>query len=246
MFSSLANLTSLLWYIKAFLNWFLSFKYEMISLMPCISSSMLYSLANSVLSSVSRMSSSSFSIGLIISPKVITLFSSISDISFEISPYSSSFLILFDSNKASTFFGCLDWIREIQVNNVWFDVATSSINKISEIISYLELSKQIYICKNCKHKITSQSNIINYRCRISNNVKLAIINCGKEIMSKSMIARLYNVSDNTVQDILILYFIMIKYIKITYQKLYVLMNLHIKRKYLHSIYAMPKMVKLLI
>ena len=75
------------------------------------------------------------------------------------------------------------------------------INKISEIASYLELTKQIYKCKNCKHKITSQSNIINYRCRISNNVKLAILNCSKEIMSKSMIARLYNVSDNMVQII---------------------------------------------
>ena len=75
------------------------------------------------------------------------------------------------------------------------------INKISEITSYLELHKQIYKCKNCNKKITSQTNIIDYRCRISNNVKLAIINCAKEIMSKSLIGRLYNVSDNTVQKI---------------------------------------------
>ena len=75
------------------------------------------------------------------------------------------------------------------------------INKISELTSYLELNKQIYKCKNCKKKITAQSNIIDYRCRISNNVKLAILNCAKEIMTKSLIARLYNVSDNTVQNI---------------------------------------------
>ena len=62
----------------------------MISLRPWISSSMLYSFANSVLSSVSRMSSSSFSIGLIISPKVTTLFSPSSSIpSSNSSPFSS-------------------------------------------------------------------------------------------------------------------------------------------------------------
>ena len=75
------------------------------------------------------------------------------------------------------------------------------INKLSELTSYLELKKQIYKCKNCNRKITSQSNIIDYRCRISNNVKRAILNCAKEMMSKSLIARLYNVSDNTVQSI---------------------------------------------
>ena len=75
------------------------------------------------------------------------------------------------------------------------------INKISELTSYLELSKQIYKCKNCGKKFVAQSNIVDFRCRISNNVKHAIFNCAKEIMSKSLIARLYNVSDNTVQSI---------------------------------------------
>ena len=75
------------------------------------------------------------------------------------------------------------------------------INKISELTAYLELEKQVYKCKNCNKKITSQFNIVEYRCRISNNVKLAVLNCAKEIMSKSLIARLYNVADNTVQNI---------------------------------------------
>ena len=35
----------------------------------------------------------------------------------------------------------------------------------------------------------------------SNNVKFAILNCAKEMMCKSLIARLYNISDNTVQSI---------------------------------------------
>ena len=77
------------------------------------------------------------------------------------------------------------------------------INKISELTSFLELEKQVYKCKNCNKKITSQTNIVDYRCRISNNVKLAVLNCAKEIMSKSLIGRLYNVSDNTVQNIFI-------------------------------------------
>ncbi len=77
----------------------------------------------------------------------------------------------------------------------------SKINKISEISSYLELDKQGYKCKNRNHKMVAQSNIFNYRCRINNNVKLAIFNCAKEIMSKSLISRLYNVSDNTVQNV---------------------------------------------
>ena len=75
------------------------------------------------------------------------------------------------------------------------------INKMAEITSYLELNKQVYKCKNCNHKIVAQSNIIDYRCRISNNVKRAILNCAKEMMSKSLIARFYNISDNTVQSV---------------------------------------------
>ena len=59
-----------------------------------------------------------------------------------------------------------------------------------------------YKCKNCNHKTIAQSkDIVDFGCRISNNVKLAIFNCAKEVMSKTMIARLYNVSDNTVQTI---------------------------------------------
>ena len=75
------------------------------------------------------------------------------------------------------------------------------INKISEITSYLELDKQVYKCKCCNKKITAQSNIVNFGCHISNNLKMAVLNCAKEIMPKSLISRLYNVSDNTVQNI---------------------------------------------
>ena len=75
------------------------------------------------------------------------------------------------------------------------------INKISELTSYLELTKQMYKCKNCNKRFVSTSNIVNFRCRISNNVKRAIFNCAKEMLSKKLISRLYNVCDNTVQRI---------------------------------------------
>jgi transposase len=73
------------------------------------------------------------------------------------------------------------------------------INKISQLTSYLELNKQVYKCKNCNKKITASSNIVDYRCHISNNVKLSIFSYAKEIVSKTFIAKLHNVSDDTVQ-----------------------------------------------
>lgn len=94
--------------------------------------------------------------------------------------------------------GC---INENTIIKKGIDKCLIKINKISEMTSYLELNKQIYKCKHCNKKFTAQSNIINFGCRISNNVKLAILNCAKEMMSKSLIAKLYNVSDNTVQDV---------------------------------------------
>ena len=75
------------------------------------------------------------------------------------------------------------------------------INKISEINSYLELTKQMYKCKNCNKRFISTSNIVNFRCRISNNVKRAIYSCAREMVSKKLISKLYNVCDNTVQRI---------------------------------------------
>ena len=94
--------------------------------------------------------------------------------------------------------GC---INENTIIKKGIDKCLIKINKISEMTSYLELNKQIYKCKNCNKKFTAKSNIISFGCRISNNVRLAILNCAKEFMSKSLIARLYNVSDNTVQKI---------------------------------------------
>ena len=75
------------------------------------------------------------------------------------------------------------------------------INKHAELTTYLDLNKQRYQCKNCNKKFYAITNEIEYRCHISKQVKLAVLNCAKEMMSKSLIARLYNISDNTVQSI---------------------------------------------
>ena len=75
------------------------------------------------------------------------------------------------------------------------------INKHAELISYLDLTKQRYKCKNCNKKFYATTTEVDYRCHISNQVKHAILNFAKETISKSLIAKLNNVSDNTVQSV---------------------------------------------
>lgn len=94
--------------------------------------------------------------------------------------------------------GC---VNDNSITKKGIETSLIKINKISEITSYLELKKQVYKCKCCKRKTTAQSNIVDYGCYISNNLKLAVFNCAKEVMSKTLIAKLYNISDNTVQKI---------------------------------------------
>ena len=75
-------------------------------------------------------------------------------------------------------------------------------------------------CKNCNKKFYAITNEIGYRCHISKQVKLAVLNCAKEMMSKSLIARLYNISDNTVQSI----FDTIYYNDTVYKDFYLVMD----------------------
>ena len=75
------------------------------------------------------------------------------------------------------------------------------INKHAELISYLDLTKQRYKCKNCNKKFYATTTEVDYRCHISKQVKLAVLNLAKETISKSLIAKLNNVADNTVQSI---------------------------------------------
>lgn len=75
------------------------------------------------------------------------------------------------------------------------------INKHAELISYLDLTKQRYKCKNCNRKFYATTTEVDYRCHISKQVKLAVLNLAKETISKCLIAKLNNVADNTVQSI---------------------------------------------
>ena len=75
------------------------------------------------------------------------------------------------------------------------------IDKHAELITYLNLSKQRYRCKNCNKKFYEKTDEVNYRCHISNQVELVILNCAKEMITKSLIVRLYNASNNTVQKV---------------------------------------------
>ena len=75
------------------------------------------------------------------------------------------------------------------------------INKHAELTTYLDLTKQRYKCKNCKKKFYATTTEVDYRCHISKQVKLSVLNLAKESISKYLIAKLNNVSDNTVQSI---------------------------------------------
>ena len=76
------------------------------------------------------------------------------------------------------------------------------IPKISGLDSYLELKKQKYLCKVCNKRMTATTEEINYRCRISNNVKHSVICYGKEILSHTYIAKEHNISNMSVQRII--------------------------------------------
>ena len=75
------------------------------------------------------------------------------------------------------------------------------INKHAELTAYLDLTKQRYQCKNCNRKFYATTTEVDYRCHISKQVKLAVLNLAKETISKSLIAKFCNISDNTVQNI---------------------------------------------
>ena len=71
--------------------------------------------------------------------------------------------------------------------------------KVSELNTYLKLRKQRYKCLICKKRFTAQTNIVDYRCRISNQVITSINNYSSKVMSHKDIAWIHNVSNMTVQ-----------------------------------------------
>lgn len=81
-------------------------------------------------------------------------------------------------------------------------ISLIKIPKISELTSYLELKKQRYKCKNCNKRFTASTNIVDYRCHISNNIKHSIIKYAKNIISHTYIAINHNISNMTVQRVI--------------------------------------------
>ena len=81
-------------------------------------------------------------------------------------------------------------------------ISLIKIPKVSELVSYIELTKQRYQCKNCKKRFTALTNIVDYRCHISNNTKLSIINYVKDVLPNTLISKYHNVSNMTVQRII--------------------------------------------
>ena len=75
------------------------------------------------------------------------------------------------------------------------------INIHAELLSYLDLTKQRYKCKNCNKKFYATITEVDYRCHISKQVKLTVLNLAKKTISTSLISKMNNVCDNTVQSI---------------------------------------------
>ena len=81
--------------------------------------------------------------------------------------------------------------------------------KIPDVSGYkaiLRLHKQRYLCKHCHKAFTLTSNITNYGCFISNQVKYAIALELKNKISEVDIAKRYRVSPNTVERIIDSYY----------------------------------------
>lgn len=91
--------------------------------------------------------------------------------------------------------GCIDHIKK----NGTVTLKPIKLPTVSGLTTYLKLTKQLYKCKNCNHKITPQTSEIEYRCRISNNTKHSIIKYSKETIPHKFIAEMHNVSNKTVQ-----------------------------------------------
>ena len=97
---------------------------------------------------------------------------------------------------------CCGCINENTIVKNGSKTSLIKIPKISELESYLELRKQRYKCKNCNKRFTAKTNIVEYKCRISNNTKLSVVNYVKDILSNSLIAKYHNISNMTVQRII--------------------------------------------
>jgi transposase len=91
-----------------------------------------------------------------------------------------------------------------------FKTSTITLLKVSNMNAYLKLRKQRYICHNCHHTFTVDTSIVNKRCYISNNTKLAVALAARNKISECDIAKEYNVSHSTVNRVINSYYEIIK------------------------------------
>lgn len=67
---------------------------------------------------------------------------------------------------------------------------------------YLHLKKQRYLCKDCRHSFTAETQIVDRHCFVSKPVKQFIASQATYTVSESYIAGLANVSSHTVRRVI--------------------------------------------
>ena len=115
---------------------------------------------------------------------------------------------LINNKRSLVFFGYLDSkpdccfkcgvIKDDRIIKYGTKISRVKMMKISGLDIYLDLKKQKYFCYHCNHSFISITNVVDYRCHISNNTKKSVINDAKKIKTNLDIARDHNISNMTV------------------------------------------------
>ncbi|AME09796.1 hypothetical protein AXE85_06315 [Gemella sp. oral taxon 928] len=93
--------------------------------------------------------------------------------------------------------GCLNKGYTV-VKNGFNELTRINLLKISGIPAYLELKKQRFKCKSCNKKFVATTSFVDKYCSISKNVKFSIMSDLADTLSFKQIAKMNNVSVNTV------------------------------------------------
>ncbi|MEG1313883.1 MAG: ISL3 family transposase [Bacilli bacterium] len=79
----------------------------------------------------------------------------------------------------------------------------SQLPEVGRRPTYLKLKRERYICKNCRSTCSASTSLVDDYCQISKQLKYQIAFDLKENRSRKEIARFHNVSENTVQRVLL-------------------------------------------
>ncbi len=80
--------------------------------------------------------------------------------------------------------------------------STVKINTVNETDTVLKIKKQRYLCKECNSTFTATTSLVNKNCNLSKPLKLAILMKARECVSEKSIANEFNVSHQTVHNII--------------------------------------------